>query len=105
MKTNSILSKKNRKYKKAKPALDQHCRHNPQSLDIVDQPQNVENVKPIQKFHLVLRDSGVVGFNKARFVEMVDFDELVLNNEMCASWHQLFACLLICGLNEVRLIE
>ena len=85
--------------------MDQHCRQHPLSLDIVDQPQNVENVKSIKYIFLVLRESGVVGFNKARFVEMVDFDELVLNNEMCASWHQLFVCLLICGLNEVRLVE
>ena len=61
---------KNQKYKKEKPALDQHCRQHPLSLDIVDQPQNVENVKSIKYIFLVLRESGVVGFNKAMFAEM-----------------------------------
>ena len=50
--------------------MDEHCRQNPLSLDIVDQPQNVENVKSMKYIFLVLRESGVVGFNKARFAEM-----------------------------------
>lgn len=61
--------------------MDQHYRQHPLSLDIVDQPQNVENVKPIKYFFLVLTKNGVVGFNKARFAEMF-FYELVLINEM-----------------------
>ena len=61
---------KNQKYKKAKPALDQHYRQDPLSLDIVDQPKMWKMSNQFDIFFLVSSEIGVVGINKARFVEM-----------------------------------
>ena len=61
--------------------MDQHYRQDPLSLDIVDQPKMWKMSNQFDIFFLVSSEIGVVGINKARFVQMF-FYELVLTNEM-----------------------